>query len=381
LHDVRKQESEARVSGAVLIESEQLSRMKSLSQLEGTLSTTEPLSAVQFVPDGTEYVEFTLPNGWNAELGEKEGTFETSATIEMFGETYSLTKDAALQATSMIGLPRKYAMRTPGAMMAEHLNYWFSHGTAGQSFKLLHSDGKGLAFTKGSVVPVSNVKVLHKAVDLMCEKYGIIDNDIVVDFKYHHDLRFTQYRLVMTEPYASIYNEVTDTNDQWSYGLDVQNSLTASAPLRLRGYLFDWSNHGGCTSSHSTTGAYSRKGTPSEDDALQWLEDAFAGADDLKHEFDALPKLTTINLEGEINTALREIFEKYKVPKTVRQDVINGIYASEDLSMYGVLGAITEAANNPELTHQEVNRLLEIGGDLPGQATGRCKACHRLPVE
>lgn len=364
-----------------LIEADQLSRMKTLAQLENTLKLTEPLSAVQFVPDGEDFVEFTLPNGWNSELAEKDGTHETAAKIEMFDEVYSLTKDAALQATSMIGLPRKYALRTPGQMMADHLNYWFSHGRTGQSFKLMHSEGKGLAFTKGSVVPVSNVKILSKMVELLCSKYGIAEDQIVVDFKYTHDLRFTQYRLVITEPYGSVYNESSDANDLWSYGVDVQNSLTATGPLRVRGYLFNWANHGGCTSGHSTTGTYSRKGTPSEEDALQWLEDAFHGADDLKHEFDALPKLTKIDLEGELNMALREIFEKYKVPKTVRQDVINVVYASEDLTMYGVLGAITEAANNPELTHQEINRLLEIGGDLPGQATGRCKSCHRLPVD
>lgn len=353
--------------------------MKSLSQLEGTLAVTEPLSAVTFHPDGTDDVTFQLPNGWNAELEEKDGTFETPATMNMFGEVYSLTKDAALQATSMIGLPRKYAMRTPGGMMEEHLNYWFSHGRTGQSFKLLHTEGKGLAFTKGAVVPVSNVKVLGRVVELLQERYSVDEDQILVDFKYHHDLRFTQYRLVLTDLIVPV--EARGTEDVWSYGVDVQNSLTASAPLRLRGYLFNWYNHAGCTSSHSTTGAFSRKGSPTEDGALTWLTDAFHGADDLKHEIESIPKLTGINVEGEINTALREIFEKYTVPPKVRQDVINLIYKSEDLTMYGVLGAVTEAANKPELTHQEVNRLLEIGGNLPGQATGRCKACHRLPVD
>lgn len=362
------------------IEAEALSRMKTLSQLEGTLSQTEPLSSVQFVPDGTADVSFNLPNGWNAELGEKDGTFETAATLEIEGEIYSLTKDAALQATSLIGLPRKYALRTPGQMMSEHLNYWFSHGKTGQSFKLLHAEGKGLAFTKGGVVPVSNVKVLDQVVTLLMDKYSVDADQIMVDFKYHHDLRFTQYRLVLTTNTFEVPS-LRDEPDVWAYGVDVTNSLTAEAPLVVRGYLFNWWNHAGATSSHATTGNFSRKGSPTEEGALQWLSDAYDSADDMKHEADSIPKLTEINVEGEINMALREIFEKYKVPGKVRADVINLIYASEDLTMYGVLAAVTEAANNPDLTHQEVNRLLEIGGDLPGQATGRCKACHRLPVE
>jgi hypothetical protein len=355
--------------------------MKSLTQLENTLQETEPLSGVEFKPDGSTEVTFNLPNGWNQDLTEKEGTFETAATVEMHGEIYSLTKDAALQATSLIGVTRQYAMRTPGSMMAEHLNYWMSHGSEKKSYKLLHANGKGLAFTKGKVVPVSNVQILHMAVEKLSQEFKVDEDQIVVDFKYHHDLRFTQYRLVVAEALDSIESTVRGEPDLWSYGVDVTNSLTAEAPLEIRGYLFNWWNHAGNTSTHATTGRYSRKGSPTEDGALEWLEESFSHVfADLAHEFVSVSKLPQIDVEGEITPALREIFEKYKVPAKPREDVINLIYSSEDLTMYGVLSAITEAANNPQLTHQDVNRLLQIGGDLPGQATGRCKACHRLPI-
>lgn len=342
------------------------------------LSMTEPLDSVEFKPNGVDHVEFSFPDGWNLNMAEKDGTWPTTATVNLHGDTYGLTKDAALQATSLIGITRQYAMKTPGPMMAEHLNYWMSHIPT-KSFKLLHSEGTGMAFTKGSVVPVSNVKLFNQLVHYLAELYDT--QDLLIDYKFHHDLRFTKYRIIVGDVSKMVDKGPDKDPDRWSFGLDVQNSLTAEAALQIRGYLFSWVCTNGATSTHASSGAFSRKGDPSEADALQWVADAMDEVvSGLDHEFDSVAALTKINMEGEINAALREIFEKYRVPAKVRQDVLNALYASEDLTMYGVLAAITEAANNPQLSHQDVSRLLEIGGDLPGQVTGRCKSCHRLPV-
>jgi hypothetical protein len=352
-------------------------KLLTVGGLVDKLKATEPLAETEFQPNGIDEVEFFWPNGWNLNLKDKPGTEKTTAKVVLQGTQYSLTKDAALQATSLIGVTRQYAMKTPGPMMAEHLNYWMTN-TPTKTYKLLHSEGVGMAFTKGVVVPVSNVKLLLQTVAFLGEKYDT--EDIRVDYKFHHDLRFTKYRLIVADA-AKFIDKGNGEVDRWSLGLDVQNSLTAEAPLQLRGYLFSWACTNGATSTHATSGSFSRKGGPTEEGALEWAGEAFDEVlNDLDHEFESIQALTQIDVEGEINGSLREIFEKYKVPAKVRQDIINELYSSEDLTMYGVLAAITASANNPELTHQDVSRLLEIGGDLPGQATGRCKSCHRLPI-
>lgn len=353
-------------------------KLLSVETLAQELGSTEPLTGVEFHPDGEMPVQFTLPSGWNSGLKEEPGTYQTLATVSLGGTEYSLTKDAILQATSLIGLQRDYVMRTPGALVAEHLNYWMSH-VPNKSYRLLHRQDQGLAFTKGSVTPISNLGLLEKAVDGLRNQYGS-DTEILVDYKRHHDLRRTNFRLVVPEKRRSMKSHRSQ-DDEWSLGLDVQNSLTAEAPTTVRGYLFAWWCTNGATSTHATSGAYSRKGSPSPEEALEWagnaVDDILGG---LEHELDSVEDLIDIPIEGEVNATLHDIFSRYKVPAAAREDIISELVETDDLSMYGVLAAITQAANHADLSAPLVARLLEVGGDLPGTATGRCVSCHRLPI-
>lgn len=358
-------------------------KLLSLDDLKDKLSSTEPLTQIEFVPDSSDgdKVYFHLPAGWNAGLKDEVGTHVTDAVMEVNGTEYELTKDAALQATSAIGLTRDYVMKTPGTLVQNHLNYWYSVMPSKQ-MKLLAVGDKGLAFTKGSVSPISNLAVLDRALQVIHSKFGK-EAEVMVDYKAHHDLRLSQYRLILPEQSKLIHSNRSgdETEDKWSIGLDFQNSLTAEAPLQAKGYLFAWWCTNGATSNHAASGSYSRKGSPSEEDALDWIEAAVENVfDGLSHELDSVADLVAVDIEGEVNHTLQDVFERYKVPQAVRQEIINEMVESEDLTMYGVMAAITAAANHTNLSPQVVKRLLEVGGDLPASASGRCDSCHRLPI-
>jgi hypothetical protein len=290
--------------------------------------------------------------------------------------SFMLTKDAALQATSEIGLTQNYALRTPGELIQPHVNYWMST----KQLKLLTNTGVALATTKPNVTPISNLSLLEQALGGIKEEFGK-DTEVLVDYKRHHDLRLTNFRLIVPENQRSIKSARSDESDTWSLGLDIQNSLTAEKALRLRGYLFAWWCTNGATSTHATSGNYSRKGSPSEDQALEWARASVDGIlGGLEHELDNIESLTGMDLEGEVQQAVFDIFERYKVPGPARESILASLIEANDLSMYGVLAAITQAANDETLSPTVVARLLEIGGDLPSAASGRCKSCHRLPI-
>lgn len=351
----------------------------SVETLADELAATEPLTSVEFVPDGdSPKVKFSLPSGWNTGMKDSPGTAPTLAVVDVGGTEYSLTKDAILQATSLIGLQRDYVLRTPGALVSEHLNYWMTH-IPNKSFKMLDVEGTGVAFTKGTVTPISNLALLEQAIEGLHQEYGQ-DTSILVDYKRFHDLRRTNFRLIVPEKVRTLKSHRSES-DQWSLGIDVQNSLTAEAPTTVRGYLFAWWCTNGATSTHASSGSYSRKGSPTEAEALEWAK---ASVDDilggLEHELDSVEQLIDIPIEGEVNATLHDIFTRYKVPAGAREDIISELVESDDLTMYGVMAAITQAANHSGLSAPLVARLLEVGGDLPGAATGRCGSCHRLPI-
>jgi hypothetical protein len=54
---------------------------------------------------------------------------------------------------------------------------------------------------------------------------------------------------------------------------------------------------------------------------------------------------------------------------------------NDQLNMYAVMNAITQAANRADVPQEQVRTLMEIGGDLPRAIHHRCDGCHRMLPE
>lgn len=355
-------------------------KLLTVQHLEDRLAETEPLDSLVFDVDGDSKITWDLPNGWNVGLKDRPGTDTTDAYFSVGPDSFALTKDAALQGTSAIGLTRDYVSRTPGNLIAEQLNWWYG-GPLARQMQVLSVDGTAVAFTKTVVQSFSNLDLLSTMMQGIYAHYGH-DTEVVVDYKLHHDIRQTNFRLIIPEHQRKIASaRGTGSEDIWSVGLDAQNSLTNEAPLAVKGYLFAWFCTNGATSTHKASGSFSRKGSPDKVETEDWIsaktENIFDG---LEHELDAVQDLTQVGIEGEVNDTLRDILERYRVPAQARERIVTELIESEDLTLYGVMAAITSAANSGDLSHTVVRRLLEVGGDLPGVASGRCESCHRLPI-
>jgi hypothetical protein len=85
-----------------------------------------------------------------------------------------------------------------------------------------------------------------------------------------------------------------------------------------------------------------------------------------------------IPVAGETVEVLRDIFTTYRVPTPLRNSIIEGMVESENLNMYAVMQAITQAANSTGMDPGHIEQLMMVGGDLAYQAHTRCDGCHRL---
>lgn len=349
-----------------------------LDNVRERLAPTENLGQYTFQAEGDE-VSFVYPAGWQSGLTKaSDGLTPTPATFTIRGgPTFSLTKDAALEAASIVGLQKSYTLATPGPLITEHMNYWYSH--MDKELKLLATPHRGLAFTRGTISPFSNEELLAAVLEGVNDYYHT--SDVVADYKFNHNLEKTTLRLIV--PTASRYIQsarhgATDP-DQWSVGINISNSLIGASSLELSGYLFSWWCTNGCTTTHVTSGKYRRKPTATPDEAYTWAKDVVEEVlGGLEHELDAVQALTQVPLEGELNETLGQMFNQFGVPANLRENVINNLVESDDLTAYGLLNSITAAANDSDLSAANVDALLRAGGSVSHALADRCEVCHRI---
>lgn len=347
------------------------SKLLTLDKVRESLATTEPLAEEPFKLRD-EGVKFSL-EGWSEAMTSLESTDPVGAYVNVHGKDYQLTKEALLEATSFIGLKRAYVSRSPGSLIEPALNYWFSN--MDRELKLLFNSDTSqvLAVTRSSTTPFSNLRILEETLAGIEAKYG--EGEVLADYKFHHDLRRTSIRLIVPEQMRAVRPD-----DEWSAGVQIQNSLTGGITTAIDGYLFRWWCTNGAITTHSGAGKYNRK-IHGRDPAnvYEWAREA---VDDilggLEHEFEALEELANTPLDGSVADVLADVFEQYRVPVSTREAIINNMVNSDDLTMYGVMQAITLAANEDGLSEPIRNAILEIGGDIPRAYAERCENCHRI---
>jgi hypothetical protein len=355
------------------------SKLLTVDQFMSELKPTEGLSSVDLPEQDEGTVEFSLPEGWNAGLKEASSTSLTQATVRIGPQEFVLSKDAVLTMTTALGITRDYVCKVPGELLAPHLNYWWAKG--GLNFRILiNASSEGIAAVKKTIVPFSNTWLLENMLAAVHEAYGK-DTEVLIDYKRQHDLRATHFRMVIPGILDKIIPSFRNTSeeDRWSVGVELRNSIIGEKPLSLRGYLFAWICTNGATSVHASSGNYNRRTMGQGTEVYDWAKgqvDAILSG--LEHELEAVTDLTSVELDGSVSQVMQSMFERYRVPLASREQVIENLVDSDDLTAYGLMAAVTEAANTDDLPFGQVASLLEIGGDLPHSMSDRCKSCNRL---
>lgn len=361
-------------------------KLLSLEQAKALLDPLEAMGESEFAM-GEGGVEFTLPDGWNDNLDGLDGTEVTDAKVSIDGSEFSLTKDAVLAGSSLVGLSRRYVSVTPGHLVEPAMNYWYGQSggyqTWSKNLKLIHRDGSvGVAFCRSAMTAYSMERCMAEAADGIRKKYGK-KTKIYADRKLEAGIRGTTLRLIVPESERNMNSKFAEDegNDPWSAGLCLSSSLTGDQPLQVSGYLFRYVCTNGATTEHTHTAKHRRGRNEEPEEVYAWLAEEIDGIlGSMEEELEHVEALTKMKLAGEVSGVLQNLFDQFTVPATARERITNELVETDDLSAYGVMQAVTESANDVELSPGEVSRLMQIGGSLPHLLGARCPSCKRFSL-
>jgi hypothetical protein len=347
------------------------------------LGTTEPMSEIPFALDGSDKVHFELPDGFNDGFSDLDGSDLTGCIININGSEFNMTRDALWTMTSSIGLQKPYVARTPGPLLAPHLNYWIRNNgvAATDGMRVMVKDDAAVAFIKSSKTTFPNIPVFERILEEAGAKFKT--DEFFVDYKISHSLERTALRIIVPSYTSTIHSARSGgQDDDWSLGIQMTNSLMGHPETRLNlsGYLFAWWCTNGSISTHATSGNYNRRVQGQDfDEVIEWVGASTNNIfGDLGLELHDVQELAEVSLTGELNEVVLDIFKQFKVPVPARKSIVDFLVESDDLTGYGLMQAITQSANDPDLTDKVRESTMRVGGIVPGVLSERCPSCHRL---
>lgn len=354
-------------------------KLLTLDDVRETLGRTEPLSTYEFEVGGNS-VAFRLEEDFNHGLKATEADAPINAFVTVGGTELQLTPDALYGLAGEAYMTKGYVQNYPAEQVAEGLNYQFNTGLHGKDFKILAvGNRKAAAMTRGALQPYSNLQFLEIALNAIEKQYGA--GEVFADYKFVHNLKQTHLRLIVPEHVRVMHNTGTD-NDTWSAGIQIKNSLNGDEQTEFNGYLFRyWCTNGAIDTMNSSNSVWSRRGAAGKGDAVyEWARDAVDEAlSGLEGSFDAVQALTDISIEGTAAEALEGVFNTYKIPGAERIHITKNMVNEDEMTMYSLMQAVTQAANNADVKPHIVDSLMRAGGGLPFLAAeGRCGSCHRF---
>lgn len=359
-------------------------KLLTIDTVTETLSSTEPMMPIPFTVG--DMIKFNAEKDWYYGVSAKDdnepvGVYATLGRGR-FTKEVQLTKGTLGEACAIFGLARPYTFSLPSELLVPQMNYWFREGMLNNNrrkrdFQFLVRNDVGVAFTRQSLLPFSNLRLLQQALDGIAAKYGEVE--VLADYKFSHSLRQTAMRLIVPNGYRVLENTGTD-GDIWSVGIQIKNSLTGASQTSVEGYLFRWTCTNGQIDTRANSGVWTRRPSATEAEVYDWarvaVDEVLGG---LESSLDAVQALTELHVEGSLSDTLRDVFEHYRVPIAHRSKIIKYLEGYPgDITMYVIMNAITQVANAQGLEPSVIDGLMRIGGDMPYTASQRCGSCRRM---
>lgn len=354
-------------------------KLVSLDELTRRLSTTEPLDS-RLVSNETR-VRFRLQAGWETELDAVSPSDEVRAFMKIGSTEYPLTAEGALAATSIIGLPKALVKRSPSTLIEPFLNYGWDSNLGDDAFNAIIVGGRVSAFAKPTITPFSNLELLQRAVDVIERHHP--GTRIFADYKFDHSLAGSNIRLILPD----IEHDITggglgdvpgDSPDRWYGGIHMKNSLVGKGQTSFEPYLFRWWCTNGATTERESNMVWARTGNDGQNlgSLYSWAEQAVEEVlGGMEHQFEQVQALTSLSVAGNTGEVLGEIFESFNVPVSQRAGINQNILTAQGpLTMYSIMDAISRAANDVNLSPERSDKLMRIGGALPGSTLDPLKA-------
>ena len=306
----------------------------------------------------------------------------TGAGLTVGGHEYEFTKKALLDFTSKFHLSKKYVSLLPPSLLTPQMDYWVTANE--QDIRLLVNGDTIIGVSKSPSAPLfSSESVFDYAVSALHDATGVLPSEMYVDYKLTASLDETAFRLIL--PGLSTFQiesqRASATKpDLWNYGISVRHSQSALFPTSVEGYLFSWWCTNGSIATHAASGKFDRRSHEADLSVLgEWLTEKIEDISvDMPHQFEDIAALTGISLKGEMTEAADSVFKRYRVPTVAREAVLANLVESDDWSAYGLMNAVTQAANPSDVDEKLRNLLFRAGGDMAAAFSNRCDTCHRI---
>lgn len=352
-------------------------KLLTVDQAVQELEKTEPFET-DFLSSEAK-VKFKLQPDWAHGIDAMIDTDPVGIAMTINGKERQLTKEAALQAGANFGLPGPYMKRVPATYIEGLLNYHYSGGMGSNEYNVLTVKDRISAFTRPTLTPFSNLQLVEKTVEGIQNRHGK-KTDIFVDYKFHNSLMQTNVRFIVPAQERIITDsnmaDVPDgSEDVWMAGVHLSNSIVGKKQTSLEAYLFRWWCTNGATTFLEGIGNWSRRSNGQQEDVYEWAResvDEILGG--LEYRFDQVQALTQLNVAGNTADVLREIFREYEVPISQRDTIAARLLEAETLTMYSIMQAITQVANEADMEDRRRDRLMRIGGALPTETFDTLKA-------
>jgi hypothetical protein len=358
-------------------------QLHDLDWLREQLGKTEPLDSATFSTENSPQITFGTGSDGKSWFN-REMTDPAPVWLEIpGGEKYQLTRQATAELASECRYPRQLQVAMPPWLLQQNMNWWLSDGLGERDLKLFcagtgQDDHGGevplaVAQTRATVTPFSNLRLLEIMLGKIRDQYG--DGEVLVDYKFHHDLEHTVFRLIVPGAHRVIQHTGVE-DDTWSTGLQFKNFLTGLKQTEITAYVFRWWCTNGATDVANSSGGFARRGAGG-DDVYEWAEEwSREVLKNVDTTLDDIQELTQVPVEGEVVPVLTDMFRDFSVPARERRRVINMMADTSDMTMYSVQAAVTRAANLEGLPYRAVEQLLTMGGHISHVSGGRCTAQH-----
>lgn len=309
------------------------------------------------------------------------GALSPEVWLDLGGESYRLSRDAAVSAVERLpGGSATIAERWPLDLTIQALNFFFDH-REGDFKALVDADGNLRQFVKTSALLFDPVRVLDGMADAM-GNFGGKANVVVKDFT--HSLDETHFSVIVPAGMAESFVEARP-GDVTVGGLYFTGSLLGKGSTELAVFTDRVLCSNGMVSPASSSRF--RAGNADEgaegpmDKMLEWLVTSCASltSTSLPQEYERLRHLTTHTVDdAHLATTMADIFTRFSIPATAHAPIHEALVEEADGTMYGIVQAITRAAQHaPGLTDSQRYALMRRGGDVTLHAQVLCDTCQR----
>jgi hypothetical protein len=355
-------------------------KLVTLDQGREILASTEPVAFTSF--ETGENIRFRVGDDWNENIAAQHGTEALDVFMSIGPEgashEYQLSLDALHQAAKVPGIGSGYLERCPADLVEDQLNYWFRTGLdKNLKLMLMGTEQLGVGITRESVEPFSNLQLLDKALEVIERRYP--GASVYVDrSKLSHSLRNTHLQLVLPDV-GRIIQDTGEVDDRWWGGLQISNSMTAEKQTMVDAFMFRQRCTNGYIDVQGEHGKWSRKSNGQDmESVLAWaelaVEEAVGAYDGI---FDRVQSLVGLRLDpGTVSETAADLFAQQRIPGADQQRIVQNLVENDQLTMYHLTNAVTEAANSA-LGSGAQQRLMRAGGEVIRHAE-RCDGCHRM---